>query len=158
MTAAPIDRSPDAVADDLMTTDLDATLEGAAVTAGPTGLVVSGLVTTDLIRIAVSGDESTVRLSAAGEVDSFSAPVLRSEIDAVLSRRLEQLVLDFDEVSFLDSAGLSAIAAAHRRATERDVRLRILASGRAVIRPLQITGLWDLLHAEQIEPGTGRTA
>jgi anti-sigma B factor antagonist len=34
----------------------------------------------------------------------------------------------------------------------------VLASGRAVIRPLQITGLWDLLGAEQVEPGTGSAA
>jgi anti-sigma B factor antagonist len=28
--------------------------------------------------------------------------------------------------------------------------MRVLASSRAVIRPLQITGLWELLHAEQV--------
>jgi anti-sigma B factor antagonist len=32
------------------------------------------------------------------------------------------------------------------------VTLRVLASHRAVIRPLQITGLWDLFAAEQIPP------
>jgi anti-sigma B factor antagonist len=35
----------------------------------------------------------------------------------------------------------------------QDVRLHVLASSRAVVRPLQITGLWQLLHAEQVEPG-----
>jgi anti-sigma B factor antagonist len=30
----------------------------------------------------------------------------------------------------------------------------VLASSRAVIRPLQITGLWDLLHAERIDSAT----
>ena len=28
--------------------------------------------------------------------------------------------------------------------------MRVLASSRAVIRPLQITGLWELLRAEQV--------
>ena len=28
--------------------------------------------------------------------------------------------------------------------------MRVLATSRAVVRPLQITGLWDLLHAEQV--------
>lgn len=158
MTAASIDPSTgEAVADDLIASDLEAT--GLASTRhGGTSLVVSGLVTTDLVRIAISGGDSTVRLSAAGEVDSSSAPVLRSEIDSVLNRPVEQIVLDLDEVSFLDSAGLSTLASAHRRAAERGVRLRVLASGRAVIRPMQITGLWDLLGAEHIAPGTGRTA
>ena len=31
--------------------------------------------------------------------------------------------------------------------------MRVLASSRAVVRPLQITGLWDLLHAEQKAAG-----
>ena len=140
--------------DDLITSDLEAT----GLASGSTSLVVSGLVTTDLVRIAVSGGESTVRLSAAGEIDSSSAPVLRTEIEAILGRTVREVVLDLDEVTFLDSAGLSALATAHRSAAERGVRLRVLASARAVMRPLQITGLWDLLGAEQIAPGTGRTA
>ena len=35
------------------------------------------------------------------------------------------------------------------------VQLRVLASSRAVIRPLQITGLWDLLRVEQGAAPTG---
>jgi anti-sigma B factor antagonist len=156
VTASSLEPSTgDLATDDLIATDLAAT--GLASPQGAS-LVVSGLVTTDLVRIAVSGGESTVRLSAAGEIDSSSASVVRTEIDAVLGRPVREVVLDLDEVTFLDSAGLSALAAAHRLAGERGVRLRVLASGRAVIRPLQITGLWDLLGAEQIAPGTGRTA
>jgi anti-sigma B factor antagonist len=29
--------------------------------------------------------------------------------------------------------------------------MRVLASSRAVIRPLQITGLWELLHVERVD-------
>jgi anti-sigma B factor antagonist len=31
----------------------------------------------------------------------------------------------------------------------------VVASGRAVVRPLQITGLYDLLAVEQSRPGAG---
>jgi anti-sigma B factor antagonist len=41
------------------------------------------------------------------------------------------------------------LAAAHRRAAAEGVRLRVLASSRAVIRPMQITGLYDLLRVER---------
>jgi anti-sigma B factor antagonist len=33
--------------------------------------------------------------------------------------------------------------------------MRVLASSRAVIRPLEITGLWQLLDAERVEAGAG---
>ncbi len=71
---------------------------------------------------------------------------------------MREITIDLDGVTFLDSAGLCVLASAHRRAVARGLRLRVLASGRAVIRPLQITGLWTLLGAEQVEPGAGSAA
>jgi anti-sigma B factor antagonist len=141
-----------------MTGPVNTSPERPFVTAASIDPSVRAVVADDLVRIALTGDETSVRLSAAGEIDSSSAPLLRGEIEAVLAGPVQQLVVDLDEVSFLDSAGLSALASAHRFAADRGVRLRVLASSRAVMRPLQITGLWDLLGAEQIAPGTGATA
>ena len=107
--------------------------------------------TTELVTVGVSGSGPVVRVTAVGEVDSTSAPVLRQELDALLDGDVRELTVDLGQVTFLDSAGLCVLAAAHRRAVRQDVTLRVLASSRAVIRPLQITGLWDLLKAERID-------
>ncbi len=112
----------------------------------------------DVVSLSVSGAAPSVRLTAGGEIDSSTAPVLRKYLDAVLDGEIIELTVDLVGVTFLDSAGLCALAAAHRRALEQGVRMRVLAASRAVIRPLQITGLWDLLGAEQVEPGTGSAA
>jgi anti-sigma B factor antagonist len=109
----------------------------------------------DLVTFEVTAAGSTVRIRALGEIDSSSAGALRAELDAVLDGTPGEVVLDLTGVTFLDSAGLSTLAAAHRRAGGDGVRLRVLASGRAVMRPLQITGLWELLGAEQVDPGSG---
>jgi anti-sigma B factor antagonist len=110
----------------------------------------------DLVSLAVSGAAPFLRLTATGEIDSSSAPLLKQHLDAVLDgSEISELTVDLDGVTFLDSAGLCVLAAAHRRAIRSDVRLRVLASSRAVIRPMRITGLWDLMGAEQIAPGTG---
>ena len=77
-------------------------------------------------------------------------PVLRQQLDALLDGDVRELTVDLGQVTFLDSAGLCVLATAHRRAVRQDVRMRVLASSRAVIRPLQITGLWELLRAEQV--------
>ena len=115
--------------------------------------------TSPIVSFAVSSADAVVRVTAVGKVDSSSAPLLRTELEAALDGGdLRELVVDLDGVTFLDSAGLSVLAGAHRRAAGRDVHLRVLASSRAVIRPLQITGLWDLLGAEQVEPGAGSAA
>jgi anti-sigma B factor antagonist len=112
----------------------------------------------DLVSLAVSGTPPVLRLTAVGEIDSSSAPLLRQWLDAVLDGDVSELIVDLDGITFLDSAGLCVLAAAHRRAVQDDVRLRVLASSRAVIRPMQITGLWELLGAEQVEPGAAGLA
>jgi anti-sigma B factor antagonist len=112
----------------------------------------------ELISVDVAASEGSVRLTVSGEVDSSSAPSLRTSVDEAFDAGARQITIDLDAVTFLDSAGLCVLAGAHRRAEEDGVRLRVLASSRAVTRPLQITGLWDLLAVEQVEPGAGSAA
>ena len=115
--------------------------------------------TTDLVSIDVTGSAATgVLLTVSGEVDSSTAPRLREVVDAAFADRVPTLTVDLDGVTFLDSAGLCVLAGAHRRAAESGVLLRVVASSRAVIRPLQITGLYDLLAVEHVEPGAGAGA
>ena len=110
----------------------------------------------DLVSIGVTGSVDTgVLLTVTGEVDSSTAPSLRAAVDSAFADRVPTLTVDLDGVTFLDSAGLCVLAGAHRRAVEDGVVLRVVASTRAVIRPLQITGLYDLLAVERVEPGAG---
>jgi anti-sigma B factor antagonist len=112
----------------------------------------------ELVTIDVSDLGPAVRLTAAGEIDSTSAPVLKDRVDALLDADVVELTVDLTGVTFLDSAGLCVLAAAYRRATSEQRRIRVLASSRAVIRPLQITGLWDLLQVEKVVPGSDSAA
>jgi anti-sigma B factor antagonist len=111
--------------------------------------------TSELVTVTVSTSDTVVRVTAAGEVDSTSAPVLREQIDAVIDSGAPEFVVDLVQVTFLDSAGLCVLAGAHRRAGERGIRMRVFASSRAVIRPLQITGLWSLLGASEVSAQSG---
>ena len=99
----------------------------------------------ELMTLSVSVSGSVVRLIAAGEIDSSTAPELRDQLAALLDDTVQDITVDLDAVTFLDSAGLCVLAAAHRRALGQGAVLRVVASGRAVVRPLQITGLWELL-------------
>ncbi len=109
----------------------------------------------DLVSIDVTRSASGVLLIVAGEVDSSTASSLRAAVDSAFADRVATLTINLDGVTFLDSAGLCVLAGAHRRAAADGVPLRVLASTWAVIRPLQITGLYDLLAVERREPGVG---
>lgn len=104
-----------------------------------------------LVTLTVAGSASHPQVTVTGEVDCSSAPEVRAVLDQLVDRAPTEVVVDLTGVTFLDSAGLSALAAAHRRAQAGGGRMRVLAATRAVIRPLQITGLWDLLGGEQVD-------
>jgi len=117
--------------------------------------VTANLVPTDsgdLVRVEVVTHGTSVRLTVSGEVDSSSASELTRHLEDAISGPTVHLDVDLCGVTFLDSAGLCALATAHRRCGEEQVTMRVIASSRAVVRPLQITGLWQLLAAEQVAP------
>ena len=96
------------------------------------------------VHISTSADDC--RVQVRGEVDSATAPGLRECLLEVLARPgLSAVEVDLSQVTFLDSAGLSALAVAHRAADHAGRTLNVrCGTARAVVRPLQITGLWDL--------------
>jgi anti-sigma B factor antagonist len=118
----------------------------------------AGDATADLVSITVTGAPDAVRIGVRGEVDSSTAPAVRTAVERALGEDLRELTVDLAGVTFLDSAGLCVLAATHRQATDRGIRLRVLASERAVVRPLQITGLFALLAVEPAEPGAHSAA
>ena len=108
----------------------------------------------DILAVSVTTTDTSARVTTAGEVDSSTAPALHARLDALLDAGVQELTVDLCDVTFLDSAGLCVLAAAHRRAVAAGVRLRVLAANRAVIRPLQITGLYDLFAVEHVRSGS----
>ncbi|MDP5183541.1 STAS domain-containing protein [Blastococcus sp. BMG 814] len=102
------------------------------------------------LALEVAGTAALPRLTVAGEVDCTSAPQVAAVLDELVAAAPQEVLVDLTAVTFLDSAGLCTLAAGHRKALAGGGRLRVLAATRAVIRPLQITGLWDLLGGERV--------
>ena len=96
------------------------------------------------VRAATSTGGCTIAVS--GEIDATTAPGLRSSLLEVLGRPgVDAVEVDLTGVTFLDSAGLSALATAHRAAEAAGHTLQMrVGNTRAVVRPLEITGLWDV--------------
>jgi anti-sigma B factor antagonist len=99
----------------------------------------------DILTVTTQADGAgVVTLVVVGEVDMFTASLLRSSIRSQFEGQLRELVLDLSAVEFLGSAGLVALVDAQKLARDRSVGLRLIAATRAVIRPLRVTGLIDL--------------
>lgn len=99
----------------------------------------------DVITLSTStSDNGAVTVTVVGEVDTFTAPVLRSTLDTQLEQSPKELIIDLSGVQFLGSAGLAVLVETQKSARSRDVDLRLVATTRAVTRPLEVTGLIDL--------------
>ncbi|MEV6608943.1 STAS domain-containing protein [Kutzneria sp. NPDC051319] len=88
--------------------------------------------------------EGVVVATVSGEVDMLTAPSLRAVVAAELDD-CKVLVIDLSAVGFLGSAGLAVLVEASHEAQRQQVELRLVASGRSVRRPLEITGLTEVL-------------
>jgi anti-sigma B factor antagonist len=86
-------------------------------------------------------------VTVRGDVDATTAPDLRSCLLGALHRPdVTDLEVDLSSVTFLDSAGLTVLVAAHQAAQRAGRVLRVrCGTGRAVARPLAITGLSTVL-------------
>ena len=110
----------------------------------------TGTPITELISVTPSGNG---RVAVSGEVDCSTAPRLTACVEAVLASGPAELVVDLTGVSFLDSAGLHALVSAHTAAGRLGVPMRVLVATRAVLRPIQVTGLEHVLHIERVSVG-----
>ena len=108
-----------------------------------------------------SADDALV-VGVVGEVDSDSAPALRAALaDAVDRSAGGPCVVDFTGVTFLGSAGLTALLDATRQADALGRSLRVVVpADRHVFRLLELTGLDTVLRlhhgaAEALGLGVG---
>ena len=94
--------------------------------------------------------DGCVVLTVAGEVDLLTTPVLDAEITKQLTGDPQRLlILDLNGVVFFGSSGLATLIRTASLAERHGVRLLLVASGRAVLRPLEVTTTANLfeIHA-----------
>jgi anti-anti-sigma factor len=82
-----------------------------------------------------------VRLTAAGEIDRASAPILAAELQEAIDAGADLILVDLGDVTFMDSSGVHALVTAHQTAPDR---LRLGTLHPAVQRVLEITALLDV--------------
>lgn len=97
----------------------------------------------DLMSLTVERYAGAIAVVVGGEIDLSTAARLNEVLTAQIGAGPEVLVVDLDEVLFFTTVGLTAVALAQRAAQERGVDYRVVATTRATLRPLQITGMAD---------------
>jgi anti-sigma B factor antagonist len=84
---------------------------------------------------------SVAVVSVSGEVDAYSAGILRRELLGVITAGAQVVVVDLDATTFIDSVTLGVILGAVRRLQNRHGELRVSSANPAIRRTFEITQL-----------------
>ena len=79
-----------------------------------------------------------------GEIDIYTAPRLRELLIDLVSKGSYQLVVNLDEVGFLDSTGLGVLVGGLRRVRVHDGSLDLVCTQERILRIFRVTGLTEV--------------
>jgi len=84
-------------------------------------------------------------VAAPGEVDLTNAEGLRDALLSALNSGALGLVVDMTATTFIDSAGVTALVRASRRASATEATVRLAVTAAPVLRVLNLVGIDQLL-------------
>ncbi|HTB70862.1 MAG TPA: STAS domain-containing protein [Solirubrobacteraceae bacterium] len=93
------------------------------------------------LRVDVRRQRDRVVLHLEGELDLASSPILERALEGAEIAETPLLVLDLDDLRFVDSTGLRIILLAHERARGRGQEFAITPGSSQVQRLLSITNV-----------------
>jgi anti-sigma B factor antagonist len=97
-------------------------------------------------RFPATWSGRTAVVKAAGEVDLTNAEGFRDALLSALNAGALGLVVDLTATTFLDSAGVTALVRASRRATASEATMRLAVTAPAVLRVLNLVGIDRLIE------------
>lgn len=91
------------------------------------------------VKVELADDTGRVKLF--GEIDHTAVEQLDRAVSDLLDKGVTRLVVDFADLSFFDSACISALVRARALAEERDSSITLANVNRYARRILDLTGL-----------------
>ena len=101
------------------------------------------------LKIGTREDDGRTVVAIAGEIDVYTAPTLRDHLSHLVADGRYRLVLDLEEVAFLDSTGLGVLVGGLKRVRAHDGSLSLVCTQERILKVFRITGLTKVfpIHA-----------
>jgi anti-sigma B factor antagonist len=93
------------------------------------------------MEITVRDEDHATLVRMSGELDAVTSPRLSEELDRLLTDGRRRLVLDLEEVTLIDSSGLSALVRLLKQVRGQGGRLGLAALQPSVRRVFDLTRL-----------------
>ena len=99
------------------------------------------------IEINVTGEVVTAYL--CGELDHHTAREMREAIDGAIELNMPTLlILDFKDISFMDSSGIGLVMGRYRNLSKTGAQLHITGASPQIYKMLKLAGIEKLAKIE----------
>jgi len=105
-----------------------------------------------LLKVNVESIGNNLVARVDGELDMSVAGGFRAQVEAALDREgVRNLILNFSEVSFIDSSGLGAILGRYKRVSQAGGAMAIVNPQPQVKRILELSGIMRIMNTYPTE-------
>ena len=102
-----------------------------------------------MVEIKHSVRDSRLSVVLKGEIDEYSAEFVRLSLDSLLKDicclNNPEFVMDFSDVSFMDSTGIGVLLGRYNKFAKKGVRIFIKNTHGHVDRILKMTGIYEIM-------------
>lgn len=99
------------------------------------------------MRVKTEVTDSILTVKIEGRIDTITAPVLEGELKNSITKDIESLIFDFEEVEYMSSAGIRVIMGADK-VMSRQGDMKLIHVNQEIMEMLDMTGLVDFLTIE----------
>ena len=85
-------------------------------------------------------------IAPAHDIDIATVPYLREQVDGMIASGMRRILVNCQNVTFIDSTGLAFLLSRARELLRRDGLLSLVNASPSVVRFIQIARLIDVLH------------
>lgn len=103
------------------------------------------------LQVNILEDNSVQYFKVVGEIDAFTAPVLKDRLSTVQGVQGLKAELDLSEVDYMDSTGLGVFVGFYKAVTTNGGHVKITGLNRRINRLFEITGLNEIIDIEMME-------
>ncbi len=92
-------------------------------------------------------------IEVGGEIDVYTAPKLREAITGLVDEGQRDLIIDLEQVEFMDSTGLGVLVGGLKRVRTHEGSLELVCTQERLLKIFRITGLGKVfaIHGSQAD-------
>ncbi len=97
------------------------------------------------VKLMKQGEGAVLFLE--GRIDTMTAPEAQEAL-LPMADEYESLILDFDKVSFVSSAGLRVLLMLQKKCNSRGIEMKLIHVKQSIMEVFDMTGFSGMLHIE----------